>query len=411
MNNNLEDLKNWILKNENKKKYPNFLKALKEFENIVGFEQTKDHFYKKLKSIIFLNLNVITTKKSIIQTRSMINKKRKRKQKNKNSSRKISKRNNNRADLKNIFKKILLEKLYEEDDEEDEEEYVEDDAEEDAEEDDEDDEDEEDEDEEDEEEDVEDDSKTNNYGFLDLHLVIIGPSGVGKTYISKKIFDLYASLRLIDSKKFVCVTRGDLVGSYQGWSSKKTKNLIQKYKNGVIFIDEAYALVNNTRDTFGNEAFIEIIEAMTNKSKNVTFFFAGYKKSMMDTLFKANEGFERRVPTILELEKPNSAELFQIFLQNLNFNKKKIKIKIQQKHELSVMQIFTRNYGVFTKFGGDVLVFVEYIKNEIINRMWHEEIDNKFILNLIPEDVSNAIISFKKHKLKRKQEVSNYMYI
>jgi SpoVK/Ycf46/Vps4 family AAA+-type ATPase len=378
---NFSDLKNFALKN--KKKFPNFHKTLNDFQNgLIGFESAKNTIYTKLKSIIMLEIG----DSHRINTRS---KSKKRKIRVKSSG---GKKQAKRDALKNIFQQIILEKLNENNAEE----YDEDD-----------DEDYSDEDNSDDENDEEDEEQIHKTSCA-LHLCIVGESGVGKTFFAEKVYNLYASLNLVSRNKFAVVTRGDLIGQYQGWSSKTTRNLINKYKNGVIFIDEAYSLVNSSRDSFGSEALTEIIEAMSNESKNVTFFFAGYKQEMLNTLFKSNQGLERRIPTIIELEKPRASDLFKIFVQNVR-DVKNLKIS---KNELNkIEKLFEKEYKIFNKHAGDVVLFIQFVKDCAISRMWDLE---KRAFNIIEDDVVDAFVAFKKHKMvnnNAENEVNYSMYI
>lgn len=157
--------------------------------------------------------------------------------------------------------------------------------------------------------------------FKPIHIALLGSSGCGKTYLAGKLFELYASLNLFQADGFYALTRGDLIAGYQGQSTAKTRKIIDKARNGVVFVDEAYALVQNRQDSFGSEILTEIIAAMTNPEMRVSFWFAGYKQDMLEKLFAANKGLMRRIDTSLEFQPPTTAELLLILKKLINEDK------------------------------------------------------------------------------------------
>ena len=72
--------------------------------------------------------------------------------------------------------------------------------------------------------------------------------------------------------------------------------------NGIIFIDEAYALVQDNKGTFGNEILATIVNEMTKEGSTVTFIFAGYEKAIKQNLLSANEGLVRRFANVFLLK-------------------------------------------------------------------------------------------------------------
>ena len=203
-----------------------------------------------------------------------------------------------------------------------------------------------------------------------LHTVFLGPPGSGKTFMAEKLYNLYASLGFVQKNKFRVVTRGDLVGKYLGWTANITKKLIAKYKNGVIFVDEAYSLVNSPNDSYGKEALTELMESMTNMSKNITIFFAGYKKETLKHLFESNAGLERRIDMVLETTKSTSVELRDIFLQELE-SEPTLHIDLPA-DDTKLVQLFETHADVLSNNGGDIKVLLGFIKMETMERYWHK---------------------------------------
>ena len=89
------------------------------------------------------------------------------------------------------------------------------------------------------------------------HFVFLGPPGTGKTAVARIIAKIFYAFGLLDTPTVVEAHRADLVGEYLGATAIKTNELVDSALGGVLFIDEAYSLVNEgdgQSDRFGNEA-------------------------------------------------------------------------------------------------------------------------------------------------------------
>ncbi|MBK1654882.1 AAA family ATPase [Allochromatium vinosum] len=150
-------------------------------------------------------------------------------------------------------------------------------------------------------------------GEKPLHLVLAGNPGTGKTTLARLIGEIYQEAGLLELGHTVEAKRADLVGGYVGQTALKTRACIERALGGVLFIDEAYSLVEGGDNDFGPEAITTLIEAMTNYQDRLCVIFAGYPTDM-DRLVAANAGFSSRC-TRLDLEDYGPAQLQAIFEQ------------------------------------------------------------------------------------------------
>jgi len=151
---------------------------------------------------------------------------------------------------------------------------------------------------------------------VNLNLVLTGNPGTGKTTVCKLLGRIYREAGVLPLGHFVKAARKDLVGEYQGHTAVKTMNVIQRSLGGILFIDDAYALVRDAQDTFGIEAVDTLVEAMTDLRGRLVVVMAGYKVKM-EGLFEANPGLRDRFGAAVHIEDYRPAEMEQILRQSL----------------------------------------------------------------------------------------------
>ncbi|ORW08520.1 MULTISPECIES: AAA family ATPase [Mycolicibacter] len=132
-----------------------------------------------------------------------------------------------------------------------------------------------------------------------LHLIFAGPPGTGKTTIARVIAKLFAGIGVCPKDTVVEASRGDLVGNHEGESIKMTREVIEKADGGVLFIDEAYEIVQARNsgqvDPFGTEAMTELMREMENRRDTLIVIMAGYEGDM-NRLLATNDGLVSRFP-------------------------------------------------------------------------------------------------------------------
>ena len=144
-----------------------------------------------------------------------------------------------------------------------------------------------------------------------LHSLFLGNPGTGKTTVARIVAELLYQKGLIATNKLIEVSRGDLIGAYQGQTAIKTREQLQTALGGVLFIDEAYSLKHGSGDNFGQEAIDEILKFMEDHRQDMVVIFAGYHKEMAEFL-ESNSGLKSRVPTTFDFEDYSPDEIAQI---------------------------------------------------------------------------------------------------
>lgn len=147
-----------------------------------------------------------------------------------------------------------------------------------------------------------------------MHILITGPPGSGKTTCAKILAKIYSKLGVLSSSKFVLAQRSDLIGGYLGQTAIKTRDMFEKAKGGVLFIDEVYSLGNQgLGDIYSKECIDTINQCLDEMKKDVLCIVAGYKESVDECFFSRNAGLAGRFPFHFDIRRYNTTELTSIF--------------------------------------------------------------------------------------------------
>lgn len=146
------------------------------------------------------------------------------------------------------------------------------------------------------------------------HMIFAGPPGTGKTTIARVVANILAGLGVIAEPKLVETSRKDFVAEYEGQSAVKTARTIDRAVGGVLFIDEAYTLVqerDGRADPFGTEALDTLLARMENDRDRLVVIIAGYSNDI-DRLLESNDGLRSRFANRIEFDSYTPDEIVDI---------------------------------------------------------------------------------------------------
>ena len=145
------------------------------------------------------------------------------------------------------------------------------------------------------------------------HFQFLGNPGTGKTTVARLMGKMLHALGLLSRPDVVEVGRDDLVGTFQGETAVKTKDAVMSAMGGVLFIDEAYSLVNAANDSYGHECINTLVPLLENNRGKFVCICAGYTREMQ-VFLDANTGLRSRLVKKITFDDYSADELYRIFL-------------------------------------------------------------------------------------------------
>lgn len=149
-----------------------------------------------------------------------------------------------------------------------------------------------------------------------IHMRFTGAPGTGKTTVARIVGQIFREEGILRKGAFLEYSARTLCAEYVGQTAVKTAAICRDAYGSVLFIDEAYALYENTNansNDYGKEALTTLISEMENHRDDMLVIMAGYTDDM-DTLMKGNAGLRSRMPYVLHFPNYTRQQLFEIFM-------------------------------------------------------------------------------------------------
>ncbi|WP_182867361.1 AAA family ATPase [Rhodopirellula sp. JC639] len=223
-----------------------------------------------------------------------------------------------------------------------------------------------------------------------LHLAFVGNPGTGKTTVARIIAEIYGALGILEKGHLVETDRSGLVAEYAGQTGPKTNAKIDEALDGVLFIDEAYTLIDESgQDQYGREAIQTLLKRMEDQRDRLVVILAGYPVEMRQ-MIRSNPGLSSRVGTTMQFSDYSPEALCRIF--ELIANKSKYTLPTESRRRL--LRGFTylhanrdRHFGNGRTSRNSLERSVRRLANRIATV---EEVTRELLTTLEPEDIEVA---------------------
>lgn len=219
-----------------------------------------------------------------------------------------------------------------------------------------------------------------------MHMVFTGNPGTAKTTVARLFARIMRENGLLSRGHLVEVGRSDLVGKYVGWTAQTVQKKFEQAEGGVLFIDEAYALVDDRSGSYGDEAINTIVQEMENYRDDMVVIFAGYPDRMEEFLQK-NPGLRSRIAYHVPFADYSVEELCSIAA--LTAQKKGLHLDNQAQEKLASVFETVRRQADFGN-GRYVRNIIEKAKMVQATRLLtkdYESLTQKEITTLCAEDI------------------------
>jgi tellurite resistance protein len=220
-----------------------------------------------------------------------------------------------------------------------------------------------------------------------LHMSFVGNPGTGKTSVARIVAEIYGALGVLEKGHLVETDRSGLVAEYAGQTGPKTNAKVDEALDGVLFIDEAYSLIDESgQDQYGREAIQTLLKRMEDQRDRLVVILAGYTDEMFH-MIRSNPGLSSRVGTTLEFDDYSPEELCRIF----GLIAAKAKYELPPGSRLRLLRGFTFLYATRDRHFGNGRTarnsFERSVKR-LANRLSKvTEVSRELLITLQPEDI------------------------
>ena len=147
---------------------------------------------------------------------------------------------------------------------------------------------------------------------MSYHMVFTGNPGTGKTTVARLVARIYRELGILSEGQLIETDRSRLVAGYVGQTAINVREVVEQAIGGVLFIDEAYALVSpDTTNDYGSEAVDTLVKMMEDHRDDLVVIVAGYREEM-EQFLRSNTGLISRFNKFITFEDYSEQQLLEI---------------------------------------------------------------------------------------------------
>lgn len=223
-----------------------------------------------------------------------------------------------------------------------------------------------------------------------MHMVFTGNPGTAKTTVARLFARIMKDNNLLSKGHLIEVGRSDLVGKYVGWTAPTVKKKFAEAKGGVLFIDEAYSLVDDRDGLYGDEAINTIVQEMENHREDMVVIFAGYPDKMEGFINK-NPGLRSRIAFHVPFVDYDTDSLCKI--TSLIAKDKGLKISDSAMEKLAVIYDVAKNQEDFGngRYARNIIEKAKMAQASRLVKMEYESVTKEDLAMILPEDIEAPV--------------------